>query len=58
MEESFFEAGAFEALTDADPERLCARLDVADVDAALRREEDLVVVSQRVDADVVLLILA
>ena len=57
MEEYILEAGAFEALTDADPERLCARLDVADVDAALRREEDLVVVSQRVDADVVLLIL-
>jgi len=39
-------------LPDANFKRRCSWFDVADVDAALRREEDLVIVAQRVDADV------
>ncbi len=39
-------------LPDANFKRRCSWFDVTDVDAALRREEDLVIVAQRVDADV------
>ena len=34
---------------------LCARLDVADINATLRREEDLIVVAQGMNTDVVFL---
>jgi hypothetical protein len=46
-----------DALGDVDPERVGPGLNVADVDAALRREEDLVEAADGVNADVVLLLL-
>lgn len=44
-------------LGDVDPEDLGLGLDISDLDATLGREEDLIVTSKGVDANVILFIL-